>query len=171
MRDDRAHGIIRGGVAMFTRSLVIALVVASSTRAEADPGFKNALIGPVFGIRLGGHAGPRAVFGVEGGVGLGPERVNLGFEHRDGKVLAYAELDPWYLVGFSLGLGIDSDGEPAPVLGVWEGLPIRLPECGSVSDLAYASTMTIAGGYRYTGVHELYVTIKAGVSQPFCLDN
>jgi len=143
--------------------IVLSLLALSSTRADADG--TNWLIGPVIGIRLGSYAGSAGVFGVEGGVGAGPERLNLGFEHRDDKVLGYIELDPWYLVGGSLGVGVDSDGEVQPVLGLWEGLPLKDTSCGG----GYQRQVTIAGGYRYTGVHELYFTIKAGVSEGLCL--
>jgi len=146
--------------------IVLSLLVMSSTSADADG--TNWLIGPVIGVRLGSRVGPSGVFGVEGGVGAGPERLNLGFEHRDDKVLGYIELDPWFLVGASLGFGIDSNGDPQPVLGVWEGLPIKNASC-DVGSNQYQREVTIAGGYRYTGVHELYFTIKAGVSQSLCL--
>ncbi len=153
------------------RIVVVALLVVSSARADADNRFQNVLIGPVIGVRLGGREGPRGVFGIEGGVGIGPERVNLGFEHRDDKLFGYVELDPWYVVGGSFGFGIDSDGDLAPVIGAWEGFPLRIPDCDFSNRAdAYGSAVTIAGGYRYTGVHELYVTIKAGVSQALCLD-
>jgi hypothetical protein len=141
------------------------LLVASSSRADADS--ENWLIGPILGIRVGDHGGSRGVFGVEGGVGTGPERLNLGFEHRDDKLFAYLELDPWLLVGASLGFGVDSDGEPHPVVGVWEGLSLEGEGCNGDQ---YERQMTIAAGYRYTGVHELYVTVKAGVAQPVCLN-
>lgn len=57
--------------------------------------------------------GPRAILGLEGGVEIGPERVNLGFTRRLDKTFTYIELDPWAFVGASLGFGVDSDGEPA----------------------------------------------------------
>ena len=47
----------------------------------------------------------------------------------------------------------------APVLGIWEGLP--LDNHGGCS--GWHDQITISGGYRYTGVHELYLTIKAGM--------
>src|SRR3954464_3027307 len=102
-------------------AIVLALLVMSATRADA--GDMNWLIGPVLGIRLGDHPGSSGVFGVEGGVGYGPPRVNLGFEHRAGKLLSYLEFDPWFLLGFSAGFGVESDGEPQLVLGLWEGVP------------------------------------------------
>jgi len=58
-----------------------------------------------------------------------------------------------------------------PVLGAWEGAPIfgtdsaldvmgRCPE-----DDGWYPQITFAIGYRYTGVHSIYVTAKAGVSE------
>ncbi|TMQ11935.1 MAG: hypothetical protein E6J91_21895 [Deltaproteobacteria bacterium] len=152
---------------MRTLAITIALLVASGARAEADG--TNWLVGLVFGIRLNGPGGAGGVIGVEGGVGAGPERINLGFEHRAGKTLGYLEVDPWFVVGGTLGLAIDSDGNPEPVLGLWEGAPLKLPSCG-IGREHYDTTISIAGGYRYTGVHELYITIKAGISQPICFD-
>ena len=151
---------------MRTLVIVLVLLVVSSTRADADG--MNWLAGPVIGIRLGGREGPRGVFGFEGGGGFGPERLNLGFERRDDKLLGYVELDPWFLVGASLGFGIDSDGQPQPVLGVWEGLPVGGGSCDKGST-RYQPQVTIAAGYRFTGVHELYLTIKAGAAQSLCL--
>jgi hypothetical protein len=150
---------------MRTFLLALALLIVSSSRADADDG-TNWLIGPVLGIRLGNHAGSSGVIGIEGGVGSGPQRLNLGFEHRDDKLFSYLEIDPWLLLGASLGFGVDSDGEPHPVIGVWEGMLIGGFGCSDKPD----KQVTIAAGYRYTGVHELYVTAKAGVGQPACLN-
>jgi hypothetical protein len=129
--------------------------------ARAEPGRDtNVMAGPVLGLRLGGPAGARGIVGLEGGVGWGPERLNLGFTRRLGKTFGYLELDPWFYVGASLGFGIDSDGEPHPVLGVWEGVPIVYESCRS----GWHTTVTLSIGYRYTGVHELYVAPKVGAS-------
>jgi hypothetical protein len=144
----------------------VLLALAASTPAQADE-VRNFLVGPVFGIRLGGPPGPRAIVGIEGGAGIGPERLNLGFTRRLDKMFYYLELDPWLYIGASLGVGIDSDGEPHGIIGVWEGLPIIFPECED--DDGFHRAVTIAAGYRYTGVHELYATIKAGASEQFCL--
>jgi hypothetical protein len=161
----------RGAVTRYRSGMRIVLsvvVLLSSARAEADD-LLNVLIGPVFGIRLGGHDGPRGVFGVEGGVGVGPERINVGFEYRDDKLFGYGELDPWFLVGGTLGVGVDSDGEVHPVLGVWEGIPLKLPEC-ELPEGEWGTAVSLSGGYRFTGVHELYVSIKAGQSQRVCFN-
>lgn len=146
--------------------IAVVLVLGSSGRANADG--QNALIGPIIGVKFGGPPGPRGVFGIEGGVGLGPERVNVGFEHRAGKGFGYIELDPWLLIGASLGVGLETDGTIQPVLGLWEGVPVVAPSCDDFST-HYQPTITFALGYRYTGVHELYVSIKAGVGKNLCL--
>lgn len=151
------------------RILAITVVCLLVSWRPADADGTNVLIGPVLGLRLGGPAGSVGVFGIEGGVGNGPERLNLGFEHRADKMFGYIELDPWLVLGASLGVGVDSDGNPQPVLGLWEGVPLKLPGC-EISPGRYDTAVSIAAGYRYTGVHELYVTVKAGKSQRFCFD-
>jgi len=144
----------------------IALLGVSSTRADADG--VNVLIGPIFGVQFTGSTDSHSVFGIEGGLGVGPERANLGLEYRDRKTFGYVELDPWYLLGVSLGAGIDSDGDFHPVGGVWEGVPLKYPSCHE-SSTGYAAAVTLSAGYRYTGVHELYFSVKAGASQNLCL--
>ncbi len=115
------------------------------------------------------------MFGIEGGLGFGPERVNVGIEHRSGTSFSYIELDPWFLVGGSLGVGVDGQGAVQPVLGVWEGVPLELnrrcrPEgsSDSGSDSGKEALLTFAVGYRYTGTHELYLAVKAGISGNLC---
>ena len=136
---------------------LVLLLAGGSARADGD--LANFLIGPVLGVRLGGPPGDRGIIGFEGGAGYGPERLNAGFEHRLDKDFVYVEIDPWYLLGGTLGFGIDTDGKQYPVLGVWEGIPLSL---GRESCSDWNRTITLAGGYRYTGVHELYATLKAG---------
>jgi hypothetical protein len=138
------------------RWLVGLLVVTLPSLAHADDG-ENWLIGPVLGVRLGGPPGERLVIGAEGGVGFGPERINFGFTHSNSDIV-YVELDPWYVVGGSLGLAVNTDnGAASPVLGLWEGIPLNDGPCSE-----WHPQLTLAGGYRYTGRHELYVTLKAG---------
>ncbi|HEU0031374.1 MAG TPA: hypothetical protein VFQ53_12125 [Kofleriaceae bacterium] len=152
---------------MKTIVLVVTMLAAFAGTARADD--MNYLVGPVLGLRLGGPPGERGIIGIEGGVGYGPERINLGFTRRLDKTFGYVEIDPWYIAGFSFGAGVDSDGVAHGVIGVWEGLPLRYPSCG---EDGWESVITIAGGYRYTGVHELYLTVKAGETYDgaFCLD-
>ncbi len=138
--------------------VALCLLVGSVRSANAEDDLANWLIGPVLGIRVGGTTNNRLVIGIEGGVGYGPERINLGFEHRSDHDVGYIELDPWYIVGGSLGVAVNDEGEADPVLGLWEGVP--LSDTGNCTD--WHDQLTIAGGYRYIGVHELYVTIKAG---------
>lgn len=142
--------------------LVIVLGIAAvPSPAHADDSLQNWLIGPVIGFRIGGghHADGVGIFGVEGGGGFGPERFNLGFEHRADHDVYYAEIDPWYLIGGTLGVGVTDKGETVPVLGVWEGIPVSNL---NASCTAWHNQVTLAAGYRYTGVHELYMTVKAG---------
>jgi hypothetical protein len=142
---------------------LILLVLAIPQLAAADDG-ENYLIGPVLGLRLDGGG---FAFGLEGGLGYGPERINFGFEHRADKMFYYGEVDPWYILGGTLGFGVDEDGKTWPVLGLWEGFPLNDGPCDG-----WHNQLTLAGGYRYTGVHELYVTVKAGRMDGFpCLGN
>jgi hypothetical protein len=138
---------------------IAVLLVWIGGDARADDSLQNWLVGPVIGVQLGGHPKSTLVIGIEGGGGFGPERITLGFEHRDTVEVGYIELDPWYIVGGTLGIGVDSTGKTVPVLGVWEGLPLA---AGNQSCSSWHQEITISGGYRYTGAHELYVTMKAG---------
>lgn len=147
--------------------LMLATLAARPGEARADDEL-NYLIGPVFGIRIGGpDEGGRGIYGIEGGIGWGPERLNLGLTRRMDKSFAYAELDPWYIVGGSFGFGIDSDDKTWPIIGLWEGIPLVYPDCDGAG---LHDAVTLSGGYRWTGVHELYVTIKAGKAPDFCFD-
>lgn len=153
-------------------SMLMGAFVAAPVSARADD--VNWLVGPVLGIRLGGPAeGSRAIYGIEGGVGLGPERANVGFTRRLDETFVYAELDPWLYVGGTLGVGaVAETGQIFPVLGVWEGIPLVYPACedeGEGEGDGMYPTVTLAGGYRWTGVHELYVTMKAGRAPNFCI--
>lgn len=139
-------------------------VLLLCAEARAD----NYLVGPVLGVRLGGPPGSRAIFGIEGGAGYGPERFNLGFTRRLEKMFSYVEVDPWFVVGASLGAGIDSDGNVSPVIGIWEGMPIS--NVTRHCDMSFDTEASLAVGYRYTGVHELYMTVKAGLAnENWCL--
>ncbi|HUQ01489.1 MAG TPA: hypothetical protein VM261_03290 [Kofleriaceae bacterium] len=146
---------------------VVAAVAFPST-AHADEDW-NWLVGPLVGVRLGGvKDGSRAIYGIEGGAGLGPERLNVGITRRLDQTFAYVELDPWYLIGGTLGFGGELEsGELFPVVGVWEGIPLKYPDCAGAG---LHPAVTLAGGYRWTGVHELYVTMKAGRAPDFCWD-
>jgi hypothetical protein len=157
--------------------LVVAAVAAvqpSSARAD-ERRYENVMVGPLFGFRLSGPSGHRGIIGVEGGVGLGPERLNGGHTWRRGETFTYVELDPWYLIGGTLGVGRASTGDWSPVIGVWEGIPILGGEsnrhCDAVPDDGWHATVTASAGYRYAGVHELYVTVKGGAMNGYvCFD-
>ncbi len=145
----------------------LVLVAAACPPARADE-LRNYLIGPVLGIRLSGPPGDAGVLGVEGGIGWGPERINIGFEHRANRELYYLELDPWYVVGGSFGFGVDDTGVPHGIIGLWEGIPLRgVLDCPSGG---FARAATLAVGIRYSGFVELYLTVKAGVSEKLCFN-
>lgn len=148
--------------------LAVVVIVATAAPARADNDVRNVLFGPLIGLRLSGPSeGHHGVIGLEGGVGWGPERINLGFEHRDDLDLYYLEFDPWIWVGGSLGFGVDGAGQPHGIVGLWEGFPIAGAAAHGCPD-GFGSLVTIAGGLRYAGALELYVTVKAGMSESVC---
>lgn len=142
-------------------------VLALSTTAYAGGDDANVLVGPVIGLAWTSHTGWTGLFGVEGGGGVGPERLNVGFVDRSHKLAGYLELDPWLLVGGSLGLAIDEDAEPHLVLGIWEGLPVGSYHCG---DGEWHRLVTISAGIRWTGSLEIYFAPKAGAARNGCID-
>ncbi|HTJ44780.1 MAG TPA: hypothetical protein VL463_21890 [Kofleriaceae bacterium] len=148
---------------------LIVIVLLAGSVARADDG-TNYLVGPVLGYTFGGKTGGGASYGAEGGMGFGPERVNVGYAFRDQESFGYVELDPWFFVGGSLGVGVDDDGEAHAVLGAWEGLPILVGGC-QTNPNEQRPAVTIAVGWRWTGVHELYATVKAGFSERICIDS
>ena len=150
------------------RSVTVAIVLLAVSASHARADDWNWLGGPVLGVRLGAPVeGSRAIYGIEGGAGLGPERINAGVTRRLDETFVYLELDPWLYVGGTLGVGaVAETGRVHPVLGIWEGIPIIYPECEGEG---LHRAVTIAAGYRWTGVHELYVTMKAGRAPSFCI--
>jgi hypothetical protein len=56
--------------------------------------------------------------------------------------------------------GIRLGGPPGAVPLIYPGYGCNPDETRGIASLAV--------GYRYTGIHELYVTVKAGVSEPLC---
>jgi len=151
-------------------AIAVTLVATAAAPARAENNFMNFLVGPVIGFRISGPSSDdHAVLGVEGGIGWGPERINLGIDHRAGRSLYYIEFDPWLIVGGSFGLGVDSAGEQHGIIGLWEGVPLGgeflKHHVGCPS--RFLSALTLAGGVRYTGVLEIYLTLKAGVSEDF----
>jgi hypothetical protein len=145
--------------------VVLCLLCCGTARADSND-LENWLLGPVVGVQLGGKGA--LVLGVEGGGGYGPERFNLGFEHRGDVDMVYIEADPWYLVGGTLGVGVQTDGKVQPDLGFWEAIPVR--DYGSGCD-GWRKIIVLSGGYRYTGIHELYLSLKAGwMNGEVCFD-
>jgi hypothetical protein len=155
---------------------IIAIATATTIVAcSASSHYYNALAGPVLGVRLGGAPGSRAVIGLEAGAGWTVERFNLGVDHRAGHTLYYLELDPWLVLGATIGLAVDDVADLHPVLGAWEGVlvaPLVHPaDCLDVpDDRRFYPTITLSIGYRYTGEHELYLAPKFGGAQKpvFC---
>jgi hypothetical protein len=140
--------------------VLVVAVAAHASRAHADVcgDDDNALVGPVLGIFWGKGKPRGALLGVEGGFGCGPERINAGVTNRGDEPFAYLELDPWLYIGASLGVGYGFDTGWSGIVGVWEGIPIELPEsCSERGEI-----VTLSVGYRYTGRHELYFAPKAG---------
>ena len=86
----------------------------------------------------------------------------------------YAALEPWYLVGGTLGLSSDPyDGGHNAVLGLWEGGPlrsweisrngVRQPEDSCDERSSNELMVTLAAGYRWmAGMHQFYITPKVG---------
>lgn len=154
------------------RSLAIAALVLVATPAYAedssDDAVFNALAGPVLGLHWGGGRPAGLAAGLEGGVGWAPwVRVNLGFEQRGDGPWFYGSVDPWFLVGATVGYGRYGHGRGDGMVGLWEGIPLAAPGCG---DHGLGAAASLAIGYRYNGVHELYATIKGGISERVCID-
>jgi hypothetical protein len=148
------------------RAIVCVLVGLILVEGTARADFENILGGLVVGFaRADGES--HGLIGVEGGVGFGPERFNVGAVRRDAETFVYGELDPWWFVGASLGFGYGTTRGAEPVVGVWEGLPMFADEdCGP----DWQFLLTISVGYRFTGVHELYVSPKVGQARIGCID-
>lgn len=150
-----------------------ALLAPAEARADDDE-LWSVLVGPVLGIRMEGAKG--AVLGVEGGVGVFPVRVNVGIQRRLAgpreddprpETFLYAEVDPWFIIGGTLGLGAGSVTGGQPVVGLWEGIT-RGPGLDDCQDGGFVYTLSV--GYRYSGIHELYVAPKVGhITQGICI--
>ena len=150
--------------------IVFFLAVEGADAADyAIPSDPSVLVGPVLGLRLGSEPGGRALFGVEGGIGAGPQRLNLGVEFGNRIPAFYFQLDPWFLLGLSLGGALDLNESRSfhPVVGIWEGVPVGNVQCEGTGH-RNVFLMSLALGYRYNGVHELYFTPNAGVVRIAC---
>src|SRR5215208_7060191 len=65
----------------------------ASARADGTSVTGGFVLG--IGVR---HGSATPLVGLEGGVGYGPERANVGVVYRTGEAFGYAELDPWFVV-------------------------------------------------------------------------
>jgi hypothetical protein len=152
---------------MIRRAVVLSLAITQSAHADNRGLATNVLAGPVIGVAWGRGHQTGALIGVEAGAGYGPERINVGFETGADRSLGYVELDPWYVLGVSLGIGLDSDLAMQPVIGAWEGAPIA----GLCEGNGFHFVATLSVGFRYAGIYEVYVTPKFGEAQNFCSTN
>jgi len=146
----------------FTCGCILVGLLSSAGAARADG--TNVMGGIVLGFAFG-HGRSTGLVGIEGGGGIGPERANVGLTYRLHETFVYAELDPWWMVGASAGLGYGTVSGLQPVVGIWEGLPISLS--GECED-GWHGIVSISVGYRYTGAHEIYLAPKAGAWDSIC---
>lgn len=156
---------------------LVAAVVVGIVAGDASPASANhesetfptsSLIGPVVGWTWGGGARPQGLVGVEAGLGFNLLLyANAGLTLRNDEVFAYAELDGWLLIGATAGFGYGTKSEWQPVLGVWEALPVQVgePSCSN------QRVLVISAGYRWTGMHELYVAPKYGMTEVSCWES
>jgi hypothetical protein len=63
-------------------------------------------------------------------------------------------------------MGYGTRSEWSPVLGLWEAVPLWVDEHGCDS----ATLVSLSAGYRWTGMHELYLGGKYGEMPWFCID-
>jgi hypothetical protein len=141
--------------------LVALLALTSPPAARAEPEFPTSkLIGPLFGIAWGPKHRAHLTGGIEGGIGIDELLVfNVGSTWRGDELFSYVELDGWYLVGGTVGVGHGTRDGWQPVVGVWEPLPYFEEVDPGCDD---AELIVFSVGYRYTGLHEVYVTGKYG---------
>lgn len=157
-------GLVLAGV-------IAALAAMSSRAARADHKFPTSqMVGPLFGIAWGGDEKrePHLTAGIEGGIGLHELLVfNAGATWRGDELFSYVELDGWFFLGGTLGFGHGTRTGSQAVLGVWEMLPYVKEIDGGCDD---ATLVVFSAGYRWTGMHELYVTGKYGDAWEPCWD-
>jgi hypothetical protein len=152
---------------VFANALTIGLVVLHATGAFAAVGPWNFSAGPQLAWSWGKPSG--ISWGWESGAGLGLLRFNLGQITWKGENLSYAVLEPYTLYfGGTLGIGYENKSGLSSVLGLWEGVPVVYPaHCEPNKTPEFGFLLTVAIGYRYFGGHhQIYLTPKAGVSQP-----
>jgi hypothetical protein len=138
-------------------------LASAPAHAEKDP--ESTLIGPVFGLTWGRGRLLHATLGGEAGFTIAPlVSVNAGVTWRDQELFAYGELDGWFVVGATAGVGYGTRSEWSPVVGVWELAPLGIDD-GCQRETGFV----ISAGYRWTGLHELYVAPKYGEVEGVCV--
>ena len=159
-------------------ALFVSLWLAPSARADIYD--YNLAAGPVVAIRddrglaLGWELG--AAFG-RGLVSNALTHVNVGGSYallgtsnegaEDLSVVHYLVWEPWFIVGGTLGVAIDTGARFHPAFGVWEGLLVELSTDEEVDPYApHRIFLSFAFGFRWWGteVSELYFTPKIGLS-------
>lgn len=148
---------------------VMSVLALSRGDARAEPELPTSkLIGPLFGIAWGPKHQAHPTLGVEGGIGIDELLVfNVGSTWRGDELFSYAELDGWFFLGGTFGYGHGTRDGWQPVVGLWEPLPFVKeidPGCDE------ARLVVFSAGYRYTGLHEIYVTAKYGDAWTPCWD-
>ena len=123
-------------------------------------------IGPTVGYAFG-H-GP--TLGVEGGAGWESDKDplflngNVGFSYRfegdDGDLVGYAVFEPWSYVGLTVGGAMGSRSGAEGVVGVWDGVALPLRDLRCSPDRKGPTWLSLAVGYRWAGLHEIYFTPK-----------
>jgi hypothetical protein len=80
---------------------------------------------------------------------------------RGADAFAYLELDPWFVVGASVGVGVGTESGWRPIIGVWEGIPLN-ELCPGATSSGGTTLITISVGVRWAGATELFVGPKIG---------
>lgn len=147
--------------------LLAAPAVAHADHEDEDGEFpSSASAGPTVGISWGTGVPAHLIVGLEAGVGFNALLyANGGVTYRNHELFSYVELDGWFLVGGTLGFGYGTFSEWQAVAGIWEALP--LSDNGPCSKTQIVS---VSFGYRWTGLHEIYVAGKYGEYEDFCWD-
>ena len=111
---------------------VMATATVARADHEGDGEFPtSASLGPTVGISWGTGVPLHLIIGGEAGFGFNPLLYgNAGVTYRNHELFSYVELDGWYLVGATLGVGYGTFSEWQAVAGIWEALP--LTDNGSV---------------------------------------
>lgn len=146
--------------------VTLAVMALPPRRAYAEPQFpESKLIGPLVGIAWGKDHPAHPTIGVEGGIGLDELLIlNAGSTWRGGELFSYVELDGWFFLGATAGYGHGTRDGWQAVVGIWEPLPPKVLESGCDE----ARLVAFSVGYRYTGLHEVYLTAKYGDAWEVC---